>query len=520
MILNIKSMKNWSTFFKKHHKWPSLVLTFFILLFALSGIVMNHRETFSSLDVNRSYLGSEYQYSHWNKAAVKSALQIEGDTALIYGNVGVWKTTDNFKSFENFNQGFPEGIDNCKIEKLFYTTSGELFAGTLLGLYTHQNDAWVKVDLPVSEKRVVDLLEVKGEFYVLTRSHLLKRNSSGFEIIELLPKADYDGKISLFKTLWEVHSGEAFGILGKLFVDFIGLVFILLCFSGLIYFIYPKWIRSLKEKVKKGKGKSEKDIKNTVQRKATFLKFNLKWHNHLGYWLIVFLLLSTLTGMFLRPPLLISIVSAKVDKIPFTHLDDPNPWYDQLRRITYDKDLDRVLLASNEAIYYTDDFFETAPQSFSSQAPISVMGVNVFEVIKPGQYLVGSFSGLFYWIPEQNLIFDYFTKKPHVPVKIMGPPISSHPVAGYLRDADGREFVFDYSLGVGNMTDATHFVSMPQKIQDAPISLWNLCLEIHTGRIYQYLFGKFYILFIPLAGLTILWILITGLVLYLKRRKK
>ncbi|RXQ93973.1 PepSY domain-containing protein [Ancylomarina salipaludis] len=501
-------MKNWTKFFKKHHKWPSLVLTFFILLFAISGIVMNHRETFSSIDVNRNYLGHEYQYHNWNKAAVKSALQLEGDTALIYGNIGVWKSTDNYQTFANFNQGFPEGIDNCKIEKLLKTSSGDIYAGTLLGLYKLQNAAWIKIELPVSEKRVVDLLEMQGEFYVLTRSNLLKKNSSGFEKIKLLPKSDYNGKISLFKTLWEVHSGEAFGFLGKLFVDFVGLIFILLSISGIIYFIYPKWMKRLKAKSKNVKGK------------AKFLKFNLKWHNRLGYWMIIFLLLSALTGMFLRPPLLISIANAKVEKLPFTHLDDPNPWYDQLRRISYDEELNRVLLATNEAIYYSDDLFETAPVLFQSQAPVSVMGVNVFEVIKPGQYLIGSFSGLFYWIPERNLIFDYFTRKPYMPVKRMGPPISAHPIAGYLRDANGREFVFDYNLGVGNMTDDRHFVEMPQQIKEAPMSLWNLCLEIHTGRIYQYLFGKFYILFIPLAGLIILWILITGLVLFLKRKKK
>lgn len=501
-------MKNWTKFFKKHHKWPSLVLTLFILLFALSGIVMNHRETFSSVDVNRDYLGSEYQYKNWNKAAVKSGLQLEGDTALIYGNVGVWKTTDNYKSFENFNQGFPDGIDNCKIEKLLKTSSGELYAGTLLGLYEFKNNVWSKVELPVAEKRVVDLLEVKGDFYVLTRSNLLKQNSSGFEKINLLAKSDYDGNISLFKTLWEVHSGEAFGLFGKLFVDFIGLIFILLSISGIIYFIYPKWIKRMKSK-----GQS-------VKKKAGFLKFNLKWHNRFGYWMIIFLILSALTGMFLRPPLLISIANAKVGKLPFTHLDDPNPWYDQLRRMTYDEDLNRILLATNEAVYYSEDFFATAPQLFMVQPPVSVMGVNVLEVVKPGQYLVGSFSGLFYWIPERALIFNYLTKKPHVAIKRMGPPISSHPIAGYLRSADGREFVFDYNLGVGNMTDATHFVNMPQQIQKAPMSLWNLCLEIHTGRIYQYIFGQFYILFIPLAGLTILWILITGLILYLKRSKK
>ena len=501
-------MKNWTKFFKKHHKWPSLVLTLFILMFALSGIVMNHRETFSSVDVNRDYLGSEYQYENWNKAAVKSALQLEGDTALIYGNIGVWKTNDNYKSFKNFNQGFPDGIDNCKIEKLLKTSTGELYAGTLLGLYQFKDNIWIKIKLPVEEKRVVDLLEVKGDFYVLTRSNLLKQNSSGFEKLNLLAKGDYDGKISLFKTLWEVHSGEAFGLFGKLFVDFIGLIFILLSISGIIYFIYPKWMKRLKSKGQ------------NVKKKARFLKFNLNWHNRLGVWMIVFLILSALTGMFLRPPLLIPIANAEVDKLPYTHLDDPNPWYDQLRRIMYDEKLDRVLLASNEGIYYSDDFFKTAPLSFSNQAPVSVMGVNVFEVIKPGQYLIGSFSGLFYWIPERNLIFDYFTKRPHVPIKRMGPPISSHPIAGYLRDADGREFVFDYNLGVGNMTDGIHFTNMPEQIRNAPMSLWNFCLEIHTGRIYQYIFGKFYILFIPLAGLTILWVLITGLLLYLKRRKR
>lgn len=501
-------MKNWTKFFKKHHKWPSLVLTLFILMFALSGIVMNHRETFSSLDVNRNYLGSEYQYQNWNKAAVKSSLQLEGDTALIYGKIGVWKTTNHYKNFENLNQGFPEGIDNCKIEKLLKTSSGKLYAGTLMGLYEHVKGVWVKTILPVSEKRVVDLVEIKGDFYVLTRSNLLKQTESGFEKVKLLAKADYDGKISLFKTLWEVHSGEAFGLIGKLFVDFLGLIFILLSISGIIYFIYPKWMKRLKFRGKE------------VKKKAKFLKFNLKWHNRLGYWMIVFLILSTLTGMFLRPPLLIAIANTKVGKLPFTHLDDPNPWYDQLRRITYDEELNRVLLATNEGIYYSDDIFETAPLSFSTQAPVSVMGVNVLEVIKPGQYLVGSFSGLFYWIPDRELIFDYISKKPHVAIKRMGPPISSHPIAGYLKDSEGREFVFDYNLGVGNMTDRTHFVDMPLQIKESPMSLWNLCLEIHTGRIYQYIFGKFYILFIPLAGLSILWVLITGFVLYLKRKKK
>ncbi|MFA9372461.1 MAG: PepSY domain-containing protein [Labilibaculum antarcticum] len=497
-------------FLKKYHKWPSLALTIFILLFSISGIVMNHRGVFSSIDVDRQYLGSEYQYSNWNKAAVKSAVTIQGDTALIYGNIGIWKTTDNFKTFEDFNSGFKSGIDNRKIEKLIKCSSGELYAGTLFGLfyYNPQSQNWEDIDLPVSEERIVDLVEIKGELFVLTRSNLLKKTNEGFQIVELLASETFDNKIGLFKTLWEVHSGVAFGIIGQLFVDFIGLVFIFLCVSGFIYFIYPDWIKKLK---KKGRD---------VKRKVNFLKFNLKWHNHLGNWLIVFLVLTTLTGMFLRPPLLIAIVSNRVPKIPFTHLDNPNPWYDQLRRIMYDEELDRILLATNESVYYSDDDFISAPKVFAVQPPISVMGVNVFEKANSGSYLVGSFSGLFYWIPEKGMVFNYITKKPHVPVKTMGPPISSHPIAGYLKDEKGKEILFDYNLGAGNLSDTSGFAHMPEDILHSPMSLWNLCLEIHTGRIYQYIFGKFYILFIPLAGLSILWILITGYILYHKQRKR
>jgi hypothetical protein len=51
-------------------------------------------------------------------------------------------------------------------------------------------------------------------------------------------------------------------------------------------------------------------------------KFNLKWHNLSGSWLIVVLLLTTLTGIFLRPPLLITIANSRVGKIPYSILDN------------------------------------------------------------------------------------------------------------------------------------------------------------------------------------------------------
>ena len=96
--------------FKKLHKWPAIIIALFAILFATSGIVLNHRQFFSSIDISQKFLPSNYSYNNWNRAAVRGSVDINDDSNLIYGNIGVWKTTDDFNSFEDFNKGFPKGI--------------------------------------------------------------------------------------------------------------------------------------------------------------------------------------------------------------------------------------------------------------------------------------------------------------------------------------------------------------------------------------------------------------------------
>ncbi|MCF6241110.1 MAG: PepSY domain-containing protein [Bacteroidales bacterium] len=254
-----KNGKNgtWLKFFKKYHKWLSIVLTVFILLFVFSGIILNHRELLSSHDVDRSLLLERYEYKNWNNAAVKSYVKLGGDSALIYGNIGIWLTKDNFKTFSDFNAGFPKGTDNHKIEVVLQSNSGNLYAGTLFGFfwYDKQNARWVKIDLPIHEKRIVGLLSKGDSLYVMSRSHLLVTPDEPcdftFDEIKIPPADDYDNKIGLFKTLWVIHSGEIYGISGKLFVDFVGLVFAFLTITGIILWLTPKQIKKLKKKNKK-----------------------------------------------------------------------------------------------------------------------------------------------------------------------------------------------------------------------------------------------------------------------------
>ena len=62
---------------------------------------------------------------------------------------------------------------------------------------------------------------------------------------------------------------------------------------------------------------------------------------------------------------------------------------------------------------------------------------------------------------------------------------------------------------------------MPNKIRKAsPMSLWNSALEVHTGRIFENVLGPFYILYVPLAGICILLVLISGVLLWWKAFRK
>jgi hypothetical protein len=488
--------------FRKFHKWPGIMITLFVILFSLSGILMNHRGLISAIDISRSILPEEYSYQNWNKAAVKSVLQISPDSALVYGNIGIWLSTDHFQTFQDWNAGFPDGIDNRKISKILKTQDGRLFAGTYFGLYEYSGNArqWKKIPLPVAEERITDLILKRNELLVQTRSFLLKSgDGKNFYPVVLPTHENYDGKASLFKTLWLLHSGELWGLAGKLAVDIFGLAILIISLTGLMHFIFPGWLKRRKEK--------KKDNAKLVSAR----NINLKWHNRLGWIFIPFLIFVTITGMFLRPPLLIAIANSMVSPIPGTILSSPNPWYDKLRRVLYDEQQHIFLFSTYDGIYFTDENFSEPMRRLPGEPPVSVMGCNVLEKKGENTYLVGSFNGLFLWNPLSGQVFDYLSGKPYQAPQVAGPPVSKDMIDGWFGDSSGNEFYFDYNLGVLPIRNNVSFGEMSSEIiSKSPISLWNLALEVHTGRIFEPLLGMFYILYVPLAGICILIVLISG----------
>lgn len=487
------------------HRWLGVIALFFVLFFALSGIVLNHRGFFSTIDVNRDLLPGKYRFGNWNLAAVRSATTVGTDSLLIYGNIGIWLTDSSFSRFEPMNDGLKKGIDNRKTVSVVRTNSGRVFAGTLSGVYELDIDRWNIVELPDNENRIADMIAQGDSLLVLTRTHLLiaRDNPGGlaFEKVQLPYPTGFVSETSLFKALWTIHSGEIFSLPGKLIVDFVGLIMIFLSFTGIVWFIAPDLIRNFKKR---------KKLKKTTARLNRFAR---KWHHRIGIWAVAILIITTLTGMFLRPPLLIAIIRSKVPAYKFTALYNANPWHDKLRGIQYDKFNNSFIFSTSDGFFHAEPTLTDSLRHFRAQPPVSVMGINVFEQVENGVFIVGSFSGIYHWVPAMNYAQDMITGMEVQPRRGGPPAFGSIAVAGYISTNTGKDYIFDYDAGVFSKKPGQRFPEMPAHVKKkSPLPLWNTALEIHTGRIYYVIFGKYQPWFIPIMGMLIIIVLVTGLI--------
>ena len=494
--------------FRKFHKWPGIIIGVFAIHFAFSGIILNHRTLFSGIDLSRKWLPRSYEYQNWNQAAVRGGFNIGEDSLLFFGNIGTWIKTD--LGYIDYNQGFPNGIDNRKINQLI-RFNGKLIAATQAGIFQRSfNDkAWRSIPTFSTGQRPVDLFVRKDTLLIISRNLLIKTTDlSQFKTITLPAPEGYARSAGLFNTLWELHSGELFGNIGKLIVDLLGVVTILLSVTGLLHFFFPKLIKRKRQKT------------GTSGNLPAAFRLNLRWHNAVGYIFALFLVINTTAGIFLRPPLLIPIINSKVGIIPGSHLDNNNPWHDKLRKGAWNERLGIYIFSTSEGFYAADATLSKPMIRFDSQPPVSLMGCNVFEPVDATQYLIGSFSGMYLWNPIKGEVSDFFSGNAYQAPAGMSRPVSENMVTGYIHDNQNRQWVFDYNNGIGAINNAAIW-EMPADVKaKSPVSLWNLALEIHTGRILEQFIGMFYLLYIPVAGICVLVVLISGFFVWLLAHRK
>lgn len=466
---------------RKHHKWLGLVLGFFLIMFCISGVMLNHPALITQYSISRAYLPKDYEYKKWDKGLLRGTLKWNNHV-IVYGYNGLWLTDSLGQHFSDFNRGLPTDADARNIRGIAETPSHQLFMASQYELYTlTSHHTWKKIPLSNGEEERLSDITTKGDSLIVTsRSYiyLLVKPYQTYQKITLEKPTNYDGKVSLFSTVWQLHSGALFGFVGKLIADGIGLTLVFLTISGFVFWLI---------------------LKRKRQGSSKLASRWLRWHNYIGRISIALTLFLCFTGWLLRPPALIAIASARVPAVPFSTMDTDNPWNDGLRALRYDRVKKGWLLYTSEGFYAIKDLM-AAPTPVLHHPPVSVMGVNVMQQTAHGVWLIGSFSGMYEWDRQHGTLIDHFTHQAAQPTK--GIPFGTHAVAGYSHDFTCGEVIADYKTGCDNLPQ-------PHWMATLPMSLRNVCIEIHTGRIYTFL-GMGTIVYIFIIGLGIAWCLWSG----------
>lgn len=506
---------------KRWHLWLGLPLCLFLFFASLSGIVLNHRTWWSHIDVPQFCLPEMYRFSDWKRGAVKTSFT-HRHRHYLYGTAGIWFTTDSTYATapRPFMEGMEPGSDNRRMVGMVARTDGSLWAASQTGLYRLKaDDSWQKMDLPTNpHERMVDLQLQGDSLVLLSRSHIYVSlpGQDEFTRFTLPASDDYEGKISLFNMVWTLHSGEYFSLPGQLLVDAVGLIVMLLSVTGIAYFVLKRMPNK----------KTDKSSARKRSLRARMLADSYRWHERMGRILFPLLLFILVTGWMLRPPLMIPLTLVEVPPLLSTHWDTANPWMNSLQAIRYDRVRGHWLMATSRG-FYTLPTLDGKPMRSPIQAPVSPMGMNMFHQTREGDWLIGSFSGLFrVQASEDSTVVSNFLTGERIDTSTPMRPVGHLMLSGYIAQAPTDSFlIFRYNappLRVWRQngqiqTQETPFAPVPEQLENHPLSLWQVAIEIHTGRIYTPLIGQWgALLFVFILGLLSTLVLITG---YRRRRK-
>ena len=92
------------------------------------------------------------------------------------------------------------------------------------------------------DEKLTDIASHGDTLVVLSRSYayISVPPYKNFRRVQLGAPKNYKQRVTLFRTIWLLHSGELFGSAGKVAVDFIAVILVLLCITGVVFAIRPK----------------------------------------------------------------------------------------------------------------------------------------------------------------------------------------------------------------------------------------------------------------------------------------
>ncbi|OHX64592.1 PepSY-associated TM helix domain-containing protein [Flammeovirga pacifica] len=507
----MKRSKRLYHFSKKWHKYIGISISLILIWMSVSGILLNHIDLCAPFNVSKTWLPSDYLPQHWNRGMIRDAAYIGTDTVLVGGNAGLWISTDKGQTFNSWND-FESYSYYRKINSLFYyQESQQVLLSCYGGLYVidlHQKTS-KRIELPSEyREKVVKSIPYKEHLIVVTENHVFKGNLSSLSNFEdLAISKDQMTDYNLISYTFALHSGWLWGLPGKIVYDIISLLLIFLSVTAL-YITF-----------RKKKKPSNIDKKKKVNK---WMGWMIKNHTNIGVYVSLFLLIIGGTGFFMRPPALVALVDGQV---PLKYVPNgliQNQWYHSIRNATINTDTDELILDTKEGVYKGDLKHNAIFTKQDWAVNIFVMGATVLDYKGEGHYLVGSFYGLFDYKEGDDFSYDIIYGKGVEKYNGMERP-ADYMVMGYFKSPDGIHFISTFQHGLLSIFKTTEesIYAMPQSLIDQyHIPLWNYMFELHNGRLFNFLFGKIGILFIPILSLLFLFITFSGVHEYLYRKRQ
>ncbi len=492
------------------HKYFGLGIILFLMWMSVSGILLNHPDLIANVSVPGWLVPEQYHIKNWNRSSMVSLVYSRRDSNLVFagGTRGVWRSLDGGRTFERYENNFPQSLYYKKTRHLYLQEDVQpnyLLAATDGGLYVNdlQSGQWRSVTLGRQREAVKKILRVKGNLLVFTESNVYQSplNTLNFRK-KTMPRAGVERTVSLVDLFFHLHDGRIWGLPGKLLFDLAGLIIFFLSLSAFYIWYFPQKLRWRRHR---NRPKSPKE-------RTKLFQVMFKYHLKLGIWAAAILLLIGATAFFMRPPFLAIIAEGSIPAGWYPGLLAENPWQEKIHNALYDAVEDKIIINASDGNWVAEADFSQPFEPYDLNAPLFVMGASVFDAYGTGGYLIGSFNGIYHLERATGNAVNMQTGEIAKNWSNVRP--AKYMVTGYFKTPLGEEFITAHEQGLlplGSFSREDRFQMPIELAEDGSLPLWNYMFEIHNGRFFKGMIGEWYILIAPLGALLFVIISLTGI---------
>lgn len=477
------------------HRWLGIPIAIAMLYMSLSGILLNHPVLIASWNAPRWLLPADMRSVNWGRGAIQSWITLADGSLLAGGKGGVYRMDATAGTVEPVNEGLPGSVALGAIQDLARDSAGNIWAGTPSGVFSlHVDSKRWRADGPYQE--IVALVARDSVLYAFSPHAVWSRQNSGdWNLVREWPVPD-PGFIHL---LFDLHSGAILGKPGKLLYDIAGMALFLLGVGGLYLVCIPFAAKRLSARLK---------------RVGSWLvRYHLRHQRKAGWLLVVPMVIIPATGLFMQPPFSALLSSLKsVDDVASVG-PHPGLWSAAL----YDESRERWVLADGDRLWQTENSEFAMIEPMGARLPVHPMGVTGLVQID-SLYIVGSFGGLLAYSPENNRVVDALTGKP-----VLQPSMRSRTQVRSVGALNRQLAYGDLRKGwlVRQNNAWNEVMPVPRDFKiPSTYSLWNYLFELHNGRILRSWISTFYMLHNPIVALGTLAVVLSGVMLVLRKRKR